>query len=139
MISKQKEIFTKLADERLEKIAKLDKKVNLDNLIYRYKAKTPHENFDTYDNALDLIDKIRNGKIRLADVKYDQMRFKSNLGEIKKGPKKLQEQKINALYNIEMLCKARNEAIKFYDEYSLMVSEAKNQAKIQTTGTEFII
>ena len=28
-----------------------------------------------------------------------------------------------------MLCKARNEAIKFYDDYSLMTSEAKNKAK----------
>ena len=31
-----------------------------------------------------------------------------------------------------MLCKARNEAIKFYDDYSLMMSEAKNKA---TKGT----
>ena len=43
---------------------------------------------DTYDNALDLIDKIRNGKIRLTDVKYDQIKFKSNLDEIKKGNNK---------------------------------------------------
>ena len=28
-----------------------------------------------------------------------------------------------------MLYKARNEAIKFYDDYSLMASEAKNKAK----------
>ena len=61
-----------LADKRLEKITELDKKVNLDDLIYRYKDKTPDENFDTYDNALDLTDKIRNGKIRLSDVKYNQ-------------------------------------------------------------------
>ena len=33
-----------------------------------------------------------------------------------------------------MLYKARNEAIKFYDDYSLMVSEAKNKA---TKGTGF--
>ena len=31
-----------------------------------------------------------------------------------------------------MLYKARNEAIKFFDDYSLMVSEAKNKA---TKGT----
>ena len=31
-----------------------------------------------------------------------------------------------------MLYKARNEVIKFYDDYSLMVSEAKNKEKIQT-------
>ena len=32
-----------------------------------------------------------------------------------------------------MLYKSRNKAIKFYDDYSLMVSEAKNKAKNQTT------
>ena len=37
------------------------KKVNLDDLIYKYKGKTPDENFDKYD-ALDLIDKIKNGE-----------------------------------------------------------------------------
>ena len=33
-----------------------------------------------------------------------------------------------------MLYKARNETIKFYDDYSLMVSEAKNKAKNKTSG-----
>ena len=33
-----------------------------------------------------------------------------------------------------MLYKARNEVIKFYDDYSLMASEAKNKAKNQTKG-----
>ena len=32
------------------------------------------------------------------------------------------------MYNIEILYKARNEAIKFYDDYSLMMSEAKVKA-----------
>ena len=32
-----------------------------------------------------------------------------------------------------MLYKARNEAIKFFNDYSSMVSEAKNNAKNQTT------
>ena len=35
LISKQKEIFNELVDERLEKITDLDKKVNSDDLIYR--------------------------------------------------------------------------------------------------------
>ena len=38
------------------------------------------------------------------------------------------------MYNIEMLYKARNEAIKFYDDYSSMMSEAKAKAKA-TKGT----
>ena len=32
-----------------------------------------------------------------------------------------------------MLNKARNEAIKLYDDYSSLVSEAKNKAKYETT------
>ena len=37
-ISKQKEIFNELVDERLQKITGLDKKVNNDDLIYRCKG-----------------------------------------------------------------------------------------------------
>ena len=88
-ISKQKEIFNELVDERREKITDLDKKVNSDDLMYRYKGNTADVNFDKFDNALDIIDKIRDGKIDLADVKNNQEKFKSYLGEIKKGNKKI--------------------------------------------------
>ena len=83
-ISKQKEIFNELVDERREKITDLDKKVNCDDLIYRYKSNTADVNFNKFDNALDIIDKIRDGKIDLVDVKNNQEKFKSYLGEIKK-------------------------------------------------------
>ena len=69
LISKQKEIFNELADKRLNEITELDKKVNLDDLVYRYKGKSPDEKFDKYDNALDLIDKIKNDEIKLAETK----------------------------------------------------------------------
>ena len=39
----------------------------------------------------------------------------------------MKEQK-KSLYNIETLYKVRNEAIKFYDDYSLIKSEAKIKA-----------
>ena len=111
----------------------LDKNVNSDDLLYRYKGSTADVKFKKFDNALNIINKIQNGEISLADVKNNQEKFKTYLGEIKKGNKKhrSKEQK-NTLYNIEMLYKARNEAIKFYDDYSLMMSEAKNKA---TKGT----
>ena len=67
----------------------------------------------------------------MAGVKNNQKRFKYYLGEIKEGAKKSKEQK-NTIYNIEILYKARNEAIKFYDDYSLMISEAKQN---ETKGT----
>ena len=83
-----------------------------------------------FDNVLDITNKIRDGEIDLAKVKNNQQKFKSYLGEIKKGNKSKEQE--NTLYNIEMLYKARNEAIKFYDDYSLMMSEAKVKA---TKGT----
>ena len=78
-----------------------------------------------------------NGKISRTDVKNNQEKSKSYLGEIKKGnnKRKLKEQK-DVLYDIETLYKARNEAIKFYDDYSLIMSEAKIKA---TKGKGFKI
>ena len=113
-ISKQKEIFNELVDERLEKITDLDKKVNSDDLIYRYKGNTPDLNFDEFDNALALIDKIRDGKISLTDVKNNQEKFKSYLGEIKKGNKKHRsKQQKNALYNIKCFTKQEPRLLNF--------------------------
>ena len=39
----------------------------------------------------------------------------------------------NSIYNIEMLYKVRNEAINIYNDYSLMMSEAKSKAKQNET------
>ena len=102
-------------------------------LVYRYKGKTSDEKLDKYDNALDLIDKIQIGEIKLSDVKNDEIKFKSYLSKIKKGnnKKRSKEQK-DTLYNIEILYKEKNKAIKFFDYYSLTVSEAKNKV---TKGT----
>ena len=68
-ISKQKEIFNELVDKRLEKLTNLDKKVNSDGLIYRYKSNTDDTKFDKFDNVPNIINKIRNGEISLNDVK----------------------------------------------------------------------
>ena len=55
--------------------------------------------------------------------------------EKQKNPKNInQKSKKNTLYNIGMLYKARNEVIKFDDDYSLMMSEAKTKARA-TKGT----
>ena len=72
-------------------------------------------------------------RLSLADVKNNQTKFKSDLGEIKKGnnKKRWREQK-NALHKIKMFYKARKEAIRFYDDYCSMIFEAKRKA---TKGT----
>ena len=133
LISKQKEIFNELVDERRNKITVLDEKVNCNDLVHRYKSRSPDKKSDEYDNALDPINnnnnnnkKKKKGEIKLTDAEKNQITFKSSLGEIKKrnNRKKSKEQK-NALYNIETLYKARNEAIKFLNDYVSVTSEAK--------------
>ena len=82
----------------------MDKKANSDDLISRYKGDIAAAKFDKFDNVLDFIDKIRHGKIDLADVKNNQEKFKSYLGEIKKENKKHRSKvQKNTLYNVEML------------------------------------
>ena len=83
-LPQNKNIFNELVDERLEKIIDLDERVNSNDLIYRYKGKNVDAKFDEFDNALDIINKIRDGKTDLADVKNNQQKFKSYLGETKK-------------------------------------------------------
>ena len=76
--------MNKHVDERLDEITKLDEKVNSDDLIYKCKGPTADLKFNEFDNALDFINKMKEGKIRIADAKIDQIKFKSDLGEIKK-------------------------------------------------------
>ena len=129
LISNQKEIFNEFADERFEKIVDWDKKVNTDDLIYKYKGNTADEKLDKFDNALNIVNKVKNGEISLVDVKNDQEKFRSSLAEIRKGNnKRRSKEQTNGLYNIEMPYKARNEAIKFNDDYSSIVSGAKTKA-----------
>ena len=83
-ISKQKEIFNKLAEERLDDITESDEKVNTDNLIYKYKGHTVYSKFKNFDNPLSLLYKIKECKTNLADAKNYQIKLNSKLGEIKK-------------------------------------------------------
>ena len=93
LISKQKEIFNELADKKIEEITNLDKQFNPDDLLYSYKGNTADAKFNQFDNASSLLDKIRDAKISLADAKNDQEKFKSNLNEIKKGKKNIDQKR----------------------------------------------
>ena len=57
-ISKQKEIFNKLVDDRIENITNLDSKVKRDDLIYKYKGNTTDSKFNEFDNVVGIINKM---------------------------------------------------------------------------------
>ena len=109
MISKQKEIFNEVANKRLNEITEFDKKVNLDDLVYRYKRNNPNEEFSTYDHALDLIDKIKYGEIKLAEAKNVRVNFKSILSEIKKGNNKEKIKRAKKMHYTILACFTKQE------------------------------
>ena len=80
----------------LKKQLSQTKKVNYDDLKFKYKGKTAKAEFDKFDNAFTLLDKIRDGKISLTDAKRDQKMFEENLGKVKRGnPTKIKRAKKN--------------------------------------------
>ena len=83
IVLNKKEIHNKLTEKSFEKINNLDKSVDIDQLIFKYKGNTPDEDFSKFDNALDLINKIRDGEISLNEAKGEQAKLKSSMGKIK--------------------------------------------------------
>ena len=82
---KQNKIYNELTEEKKSEIEYVNDLVDRNKLIYRYKGNTPDINFGEYYNAIDLINKIKNGDISLRDAVNDQYTFKSQLGEVKQG------------------------------------------------------
>ena len=79
-------------------------------MINQYLNIRADEDFSDYDNALNLINKIRDGEISLKL----QTKLKSNKGEIKRvQEKRLLKESKEARTNIENLYNARKAAIAF--------------------------
>ena len=75
-----------------------------DNSIYEIIGEDFYEIMHKHKELFDLSNQPKDGIIDLSDVKNNQEKFKSYLGEIKKGNKKHRSNlQKNTLYNIEML------------------------------------
>ena len=62
--------------------------------VFKYKGNTPDEYFSKFDNALDLINKIRDGEISLNEAKDEQTKLRSNMGEIKRVQKYIYQKRV---------------------------------------------
>ena len=67
IVLKEKEIYNKLTEENFGKTNNLNKRVDIDKLVFEYKGNTPDEDFSKFKNALDLISEIRDGEISLSE------------------------------------------------------------------------
>ena len=116
-----------------KKIKNRDKKVDTNKLVFKYKGNTTDEDFSKFDNALDLINKIRDGEISLNETKDDQRKLRSDMGEAKRAQKNhLLKEGREERTNIENLYNTRKAAIDFFEEFTSRASEARRQAKKRT-------
>ena len=92
IVLKEKEIYNKLTEKGKDldkgKVNNLDKSLATNTLVFKYKGNVADKDFSIFDNALDLISKIRDGEISLSEAEDDQAKLKSSMGEIKKSTKK---------------------------------------------------
>ena len=91
---KQKEIFNRLAKERVLKFTDITDEIDPDDLVYRFKInENDQKEFENYQMLLKSFEDLRDGDINAKEVLKNQKRLKSDLNEIKIEGKKLIDQK----------------------------------------------
>ena len=129
LLSKEREIFKDIYNKRLDKIEELNNKIDYDNLEYVVYSNKKIYNFSELADPRTFLDDIKKGKMSLEEAKIYQQNFLDYLNIIRKGNKNDEQRK--TLANINILYNARNNAIKFIEDYGSMILEAKTLAREQ--------
>ena len=101
-LSIQEVTYSRLSDERLDKIQKTNKEINFNNLIYHSKAPLVSPiNFIKFKGSFDIFKKARDGNKTWKKAEEEQKRFKSDLNEITRGdPKHKLKDQVNTIKNV---------------------------------------
>ena len=129
LLSKEREIFKDIYNERLDKIEELNNKIDYDNLKYVAVNSGKIFDFSELTDPLTFLNEIKKGKTSLEEARNMQQNYLNYLNIIRKGNKNAEQKR--ALANINIHFNARNNAIKFIEDYGSMVLEAKKLAKEQ--------
>ena len=132
LLSKEREIFKDIYNKRIDRIEELNNKIDYDNLNYIVYSSKKIDNFSELKNPLTLLDEIKKGEMTLEEAKNYQKDYLSYLKNIRKGNKNVEQRQ--TLTNLNMLYNAREEAIKFIEDYGLMILEAKKLAREDQKG-----
>ena len=132
MLSKERDIYRK----RLDEIEKMNKEVNYKNLKYKVISSGEKFEFDKSEDPLVFLNDIRVGKISIQEAKNIQEEYKKYLNLIRRGNRTLAQNK--TLNNMSTLFNARDRAVKFMEDYSSMILEAKRLAKQKGKGLKIL-
>ena len=137
LLSKEREIFKDIYNKRLDKIEELSNKIDYDNLKYVVVGTGDKYNFDNLDDPPTFLNNIKKGEISMKKAIEQQHIFFKYLNIIRIGDKNDNQKR--TLANINMFYNARNNAIKFIENYGGVILEAKKQAKEQEgTGLKIL-
>ena len=137
LISKEREVFKDIYSKRLDKIEELNNKIDYDHLKYVVESSGDEYRFNKIKDPINFLDDIKKGKISLKEAKDQQQNYYKYLNTIRKRNKSANQKR--TLANINILFNARDNAIKFIEDYSSMILEAKKLAKEQEgTGLKIL-
>ena len=96
LLEEQKNVLNELVEKRSSEFMNLEKEINSDNLICKYKTKEIRlKDFSNYQNVIELFKDLRDGNKNPKEVLIDQMNFKSDLDRIKIGKSKIKIKRSN--------------------------------------------
>ena len=135
--SKEREIFKDICNKRLDKIEEMNNQIDYNDLDYVVFKKNLEYNFSMEKAPISFLNAIKEGEISLEEAKNRQKNYLYYLNIIRKGNKNSSQKK--TLSNIENYFNARESAIKFIEDYSSMILEAKKLAREQEgTGLKIL-
>ena len=133
LLSKEREIFKDIYNKRLDKIEEMNNKIDYNDLEYVILSNDMAYNFSVEKDPISLLNDIKSGKTTLKEPKDAQQNYLDYLNIIRKGNKNGNQKR--TLANINMFYNARDNAIKFIEDYGSMIFEARRLAKEEQKGT----
>ena len=136
LLSKQREIFREIYNDRLEQLQLARDNVDYNNLNYEVITSGDKCQFDGLKDPLVFLKEIKEGRISIQESKNIQKEFNKQLNFIQRRNKN-QEQRQD-LNNINNLYNARDMAIKVIEDCGSMILEAKKIVKQEGKGLKIL-
>ena len=127
-------IFNDLISKRKSISNELYESVDKNKLKFEHVGNTKDVRFYEYMDSKELLNKIRNGKIKFDDVQENQEGFLKKLNEVKIGRKNHEQEEVIA--NLEKFYRSREDVFNFFRNWTKMMFCSSYKAKQdETKGT----
>ena len=138
-LEEQKKTLNELVKERSSEFRDLEKRINRDNSIYKYKSEEiSPKDFRNHQNLIKLFEDLKDGNINPNEILKNQLKFKSDLGKIKKeNPKSRSKDQISVIQSVDNFFLFKRKIINFFTDYYFLPSEARYRAKHITQNSKY--